>query len=345
MSNRARAVSFAERLQVPSALEFPTEHLGLKWADLSASDVDEAMALYERCKAYDRSDAVLTADRVRNYVDSAGTDDRHHAIVGWDSHGTMRAFGVVTALGGCETLLQTQVRAFIDPTWRGRGIGRALLDWQDGRARQLLADDGRDLPVSMEARVDAHNTERRRLLAAAGFTPSRTIEEYVRTVRTDTHVNSVIKAKIAEAGVSIVPFDPDLTDDIRTVYNRSSAETAGGRSATEIDFSRRATDIDPDMSFLALTQSETPLVIGFLLAGRRYGGEGAWIEFLGTERAWRSQGIVDALLAHHLDACVEAGLKLSSTEIDMQRSPGMAAWLNGWDYFSTTTDTVYAIEL
>lgn len=343
---RARAGSFDERLRVPANLDVPHSHLGLKWSGLEPEHSHDVLELFRRCQQFTDDDSIVNERRVARYLTKGlETDDRHDSIGGWDAQGVLRAYGMATALSGCETILQAQLRAVIDPAWRGRGIGRALLDWQDGRARQLLADEGRDLPVSIETRVDPHNTEQRRLVTAAGFTPVRTIEEFASTVEPIEHVNAVIDATVESNGLRIINFDHDLTNHIRSVYNRTSAVERGGRIMSETDFSRRVRDVDPQLSYVAVTDEESPLVVGFLLAGARYGGGGAWIEFIGVERAWRNKGVTNALMAYHLDAVVDAGFELSSTEIDTKRGQELAAWFNDWDFYSRASDIVYAIEV
>lgn len=344
---KARAGSLEDRLRVPNQLSYPASHLGLRWSDLGAEDVDAVLDLFERCEQLTDADSIVKERRVARYL-SAGelTDDVHHAIGGRDSHGVLRGFGMATALAGTETVLRAELRAVIDPSWRNRGIGRALLDWQDGRARQLLAEDGRDLPVSIETRVDSHNTEQRRLVAAAGFSPVRKVEEHTRTIEAgEKFVDPVIDAQLGAADVKIISFDKDLSEEVRVVRNRTETLSRGGRVLRRRDFERRVAMIDESMSFLAITDEDSPIVVGFLLAGLRYGGEGAWIEFAGVERAWRSKGIGDALMAYHFDAVADKGLTLSSLEIDSGWEPGLASWFTSWDFFPRTTDIVYAIEV
>lgn len=341
----ARAGSLDQRLRVPGHLEFPGAHLGLTWALLGGGDVDDVIALDLRCRPSDRPSAVRRPEVIAPMLGLAPTAHRHEILGGRDSTGELRAVGSVVLLAGVDTEHVCILEAFIDPLWRGRGIGRALIDWQDGRARQLIAEDGRDLPVSIESRVVAHLTERRRLLAAAGFSPNRTLEYLVRTTGTSTAVEEVAQAKLAAAGVSLITFEPGLSEDVRTVYNRSRSLSLGGRLIPAEDFARIADEIDPRISYIAVADDEK-IVVGFLLARieQRETPE-SWIEFLAIERGWRSQGIADALMSRHLADCVEVGVPLTGTTIDSKLNDESKSWLERWDFYARSSDIIYAIEM
>ncbi len=341
----ARAGSLEQRLRVPDHLEFPGSHLGLSWHLLDGEDFDDVMRLDLRCRPADRPSAVRRPEVVAPMLGLAPTAHRYDVLGGRDSTGELRAVGSVVLLAGVDTEHVCILEAFVDPLWRGRGIGRALIDWQDGRARQLITQDGRDLPVSIESRVVAHLTERRRLLAAAGFSPNRTLDYLVRTTETVTAAEDVARAKLAAAGVSLIPFDPAIGEDVRTVFNRSRSLSLGGRLIPADDFSRICREVDPRISHVAVADEEK-IVVGFLLARieQREAPE-SWIEFLAIERGWRGQGIADALMARHLADCLAANITLTGTTIDSKMNDKSRSWLERWDFYARSSDIVYAIEM
>lgn len=347
-SNRvtARAGSLDQRLRVPDVMDFPGAHLGLSWGMLGAEDVGDVTALDERCRPVDRPSTLRRLEVIAPILGLVPTAHRYEVLGGRDSQGELRAVGVVGLMAGADSEHVCTIEAFVDPTWRGRGIGRALIDWQDGRARQLISEDGRDLPVSIESRVVSHLTERRRLLAAAGFSPHRTIEYLVRTVDGSEGPSPIVAAKLEAAGVSLIPFDPSLNEEVRTVFNRSQSLSLGGRLMPAEDFARRADEIDPALSYVAVTDSDR-IVVGFLLARVENGdyGHESWIEFLAIERGWRNRGIADALMSEHLRRCNEQSIPQTGISIDTMLNETSKSWVTRWDFFPRSTDIVYAIEM
>lgn len=72
------------------------------------------------------------------------------------------------------------VRAYVEPVWRGRGIGRALLAWQDSTAFSLAAGATPAASTVIGVPIHASMVDRRRLYTAAGFSAATRIEITVR---------------------------------------------------------------------------------------------------------------------------------------------------------------------
>ncbi|UFU04813.1 GNAT family N-acetyltransferase [Ruania halotolerans] len=103
---------------------------------------------------------------------SAGVDLEFDSLAGVDPDGALRTVALVRRDGGRALLW-----AMIDPGWRGRGIGRAMLRWQDACAQRAGA-------VVADILVDETRTDQRRLAAAAGFTSAGRVRAMHRTFTT-----------------------------------------------------------------------------------------------------------------------------------------------------------------
>ncbi|MGC5627132.1 hypothetical protein ACPYO6_02645 [Georgenia sp. Z1344] len=168
VSSAGSAAQLARRFDPPASAAVPGPHLGLRWRTLAADDGADVAALWDRSDAVDSRGTRTTRADVDRLLSAAA--DAGDTLGGFDADGILRAAAalVLTLQGdGAEVRL----RATIDPGRRGLGIGKALLGWQDDRARQLLADAAPAGPARIVIEVDPHQSDRRRLCAAAGFAP------------------------------------------------------------------------------------------------------------------------------------------------------------------------------
>ena len=147
----------------------PGAHLGLQWSGTTPADLGDVVELSRRCEDADGAGVRLPRVVVERTLAGPATV----SMVGRDRRGTLRACAAVR-LSPDGT--QVAIRALVDPVWRGRGIGRAVLAWQDGWARDLLGDTA---PATVAVPIAAPLIDRRRLYTAAGFSCRSRVEHHV----------------------------------------------------------------------------------------------------------------------------------------------------------------------
>lgn len=145
----------------------PGAHLGLTWSGTTPADLGEVVGLSRRCEDVDGARV-----RVPLSVLEAVLAGGPVAMVGRDRAGVVRAAARVRGEGR-----RVGIRALVDPAWRGRGVGRAVLAWQDRWARDLLGETG---PSTIAVPIAAHLVDRRRLYTAAGFSCHARVELHAR---------------------------------------------------------------------------------------------------------------------------------------------------------------------
>lgn len=169
-SSTGRAVRAARRFDPPVTAALPRAHLGLRWRALTSEDVDDLAALWQRSAAADAPIQPLGVDELTEVLHDARTTG--DTLGGFDQDGILRAAAALVLETDGEDG-QVRLTATVDPGTRGRGIGKALMTWQDDRARQILAEAAPRGAARILVEVDAHHTDRRRLCAAAGLSPLR----------------------------------------------------------------------------------------------------------------------------------------------------------------------------
>ncbi len=157
--------SSAARASVP----VPSSHLGLRWG---IEGVPEDVAqLVRRCEVHDSINPRNPPWALLRHFAPGSTT---RTLTGWDASGTVRAAASVRWEPGMRPDTAA-LRAYVDPRWRGRGIGRAVLAWQDAVAIDVLADaPARRIGVT----IPSHLVDRRRLYTAAGFSSCGRVQGY-----------------------------------------------------------------------------------------------------------------------------------------------------------------------
>ncbi|MPV37688.1 GNAT family N-acetyltransferase [Georgenia subflava] len=339
-----RPARLTKRLRAPGTVEVPAAHLGLRWRALGADDVPAVLDLHARCAAVDRPVASLSPATA-----AAAFDPRHEMVTdslgGFSADGELQALAVVYLPPGDTDILRAFLTATIAPSWRGRGIGRALLDWQDGRARQLLAADGRDLPARIAAYVDEHLADRRQLYVAAGFSPKRVFQEMRRPVR------APVPDVELPAGVRLVDWTPELDDAVRLAHNEAFADHWGSQPLAPESWAVVLRELEPRWSKVALGAAPDETVVGYAMTCRH---ESAWeslgfsegyTELIGVRRTHRGRGIARALLVDVIDALAADGIDSAGLDVDTVNPSGAHGFYERLGYTRAGARILYTIEI
>lgn len=336
----------ASRLRVPAEAEVPPRHHGLVWRTLDAGDTEAVLALGARCDAVDASVIAFTARRADSVL--LGTEDAAgDTLGGFSSDGKLRAMARVSIpLHGGHHVLRAFLFATIDPQWRGRGIGRALLDWQDARARQLLAADGRDLPARIAAYVDEHQTDRRKLYVAAGFSPKRVFQEMRRPTA------EPLPEAPSPAACSVVDFTADLDDAVRQAHNEAYRHHWGFTPQSPEAWARTLRHRVPAWSKVALHETpEGPEVVGYALTSRheelwpQLGFSEGYTELLGVRADHRRHGLAQAMLAGVIASLRADGIESAGLDVDVVEAAGPQHFYERLGYMRQGARVLYTIEM
>ncbi|MCK9793357.1 GNAT family N-acetyltransferase [Isoptericola sp. 4D.3] len=366
-----RLAPIAERAAAPAVLLPPTAG-GLSWRPATRDDAPALLELRNTVAQADREPYRESLPEIVEILEAPWHDLADDTVLGFDADGDLRAYGYVESMPGDTRLVRAFLWGAVHPGRRGEGIGRDLFAWQVGRARQLLAASGKDVPARIAGFIeDDAPTAKVRLYERAGFTPRRYYSDLERDLR-DMDARPVPEVQ-PDDGLRLVPLDDALDEATRLAHNdafrdhwgsqpMTAAQWRSGRSTYAPEWSFVVLDPTPDVDALladAGTDAETaaalragePLVVGYHV-GARYTEDFAvrgypfgYTEILGVRRAYRGRKVAVALLGAGMRAFAADGMAAAALDVDTQNPSGAHGLYASLGYVKRHGSRLLSIEL
>jgi mycothiol synthase len=228
---------------------------------------------------------------------------------------------------------------FLDPAWRGRGLGRLMLEWNERRLREIAAGqpDGEKV---LQVWVEDQAAGVRALFEACGYEPVTFGAEMVRS-----SVADLPDCPLPE-GVEIQPVAPEHLRAIWEADSEAFRDHWGYVAPTEKGFEQ----------FLAFPHHD-PSLWRIAWAGDRVVGQvrsfidpnenaeyhrlRGWTEFISTARQWRRRGVARALIVESIRALADRGMSEVALGVHTENPNGAFDLYLGLGYEVVHTSTTY----
>jgi mycothiol synthase len=209
---------------------------------------------------------------------------------------------------------------FLDPEWRRRRIGRAMLRSLEARIVEIAAADP-STAAWLQVRASDADIGTVALLAEAGYGPVRYGYTMVRPDLTD------IADSRLPAGLEIRDVRREHLRKIYAADQEAFEDSWGAWVASEADYE------EFERTPMAATKLWRIAWAGDEVAGQargfinveeneRYGRRRGWVEHISVRRPWRRQGVAQALIAASLPLLRAHGMTEAALGVDTENLSG-----------------------
>jgi mycothiol synthase len=208
----------------------------------------------------------------------------------------------------------------VDPAHRRRGIGRALLADNEGRARELAAVQRPDRPTAYGS-FAAEGRPAGILLERAGYTRQRWFFDMVRPTLED------LPRVPLPAGFDLRPVTPDHHEVVWRANREAFRDHWGGSDESHEAMQRILGDPDTDTSLWLIAWDGDEVAGGVWNAiypaeNEALGVRRGWLDSVFTRRAWRRRGLARALIVRSLWLLRDRGMTSAALGVDADHPTG-----------------------
>jgi mycothiol synthase len=209
----------------------------------------------------------------------------------------------------------------VDPDWRRRGLGRALLREDVRRAAERAAAEPATQPVALGVFTEWIEVGHRALLEAEGFEQIR----WFFLMRRDLAV-PIPDAPLPD-GLELRPMTPDHYRIVFDAEVEAFRDHWGSRVKTDEDFAatHRSKELDPGLWVVAWDGDQVAGVVQnwvWAEENASLGVERGWLEHISVRRPWRRRGLARAITAESLRRFRDLGMSDAMLGVDSENPHG-----------------------
>lgn len=316
---------------------------GLQWRAATTADLDQWAALIARTAAVEHPVWFEKHADLVQVLENSKNDPKTHTLLGIDGSGVPRAYGRVTKNPDGD---KAQGMGCVDPDWQRKGIGAAVVGWQEEMAKVRFAVDqeagGAAVPPKLRIFNEENQVRTAGLLQRLGYKQVRWFNEMHRPLTL-----AAPQAPLAD-GFELVLLEPSLREAARLAHNDAFRDHWGSEPRDEQSwrFTLEHPLARPDWT-TAVLDTATGEVAGYQVASfdpdteRERGFKEAYTELLGVRRAYRGRGIAQALLADAMRRFAADGMDVASLDVDSANPTGALALYQGMGYQPVNRSSIW----
>jgi ribosomal protein S18 acetylase RimI-like enzyme len=317
-------IRIRERIEIPYAPDVP----GLAFRGFRGeSDFQIILDLINASKEFDQVERTDSIEDIAREIEHLNNCDPFRDMLFAEVEGQPIAYGRVKWYLDEEGRWVGAHLGLLHPEWRRKGVGKALLRYQEDHLRQLsqaLLDEGQitmDTPRFFDTSASDTEVGKEILLREAGYKPVRFYYSMV------CPLSEPIKITPMPEGLEIRKVHRDQLRLVWDAANEAFRDHWGYVEATEKDYKRWLNDPlnDPKLWKVAWDGDQVAgMVLNFLdqKENEEYNRLRGWTEDISVRKPWRRRGLARALITRSLQMFKDMGMDHAALDVDTQNLAG-----------------------
>ena len=285
-------------------------------------DLEEAVNLYNICSHTFLGSDECRPDEIQQEWELLAFDLESATRVVHSPEGNM--VGYIEVWDIKDPPVNTYIWGRVHPDWENKGIGKAMMEWGENRAREAISRTPDHARVVMRSFVFSTYPYGIRMLEDAGMRLIR----HVYRMRID--IDTQPPPPQWPDGIQLRPFDLDR--DAKAVYlaDEDAFKDHWGHvdEPFEAGFERwlhfassNENVYDPDLWYIAMDEDEIA-GLAICIPESSEDPKMGWVESIGVRRPWRRRGLALALLHHTFLAFYNQGQESVGLSVDASNLTG-----------------------
>jgi len=237
--------------------------------------------------------------------------------------------------------------AYLLPAWRSKGIGRAMLTFNEQRLNDIASSHAQNEPRIYQVEAASTEMAKIRLLKRVGYYPVRYFCEMVRT-----DLENIPNCPLP-TGIELRPVQPDHYRPIWEANNDAMSDHWDHVDYSEEDYLfwlQGDEEFQPDLWKIAWdmeTNQVAGMVLGFIdeKQNAKYHRKRGWTEDICVRRTWRKRGIARALITETLREFKSRGMSEAALNADTENLSGAYRLYENLGFKPAKIQTVYQKQI
>lgn len=287
-----------------------------------AADFPLMVAVIESSKLADKIERSDTVEEIANNYAHLVNCDPYQDMVMAEVNGELVGYGRCAWRQEADGKRIYYHIGFLNPAWRRRGIGTAMLHWFQARLRVIAAEHPEDGPRFYESWVADTEHGVAALLEANGYTPIRYGFEMVRR-----NLDEVPPVDLP-AGLEMRPVLPEHYRAIWDASDEAFRDHWGYTPPDEADYEawlKNPVVFTPQLWQVAWDGDQVAGQVRNFInqqENEEYGRKRGYTEFISVRRPWRRRGLACALILRSLRLLHSMGMEEAALGVDAENLSG-----------------------